>query len=255
MTVEQLYEALEERFPRSLSCMWDHDGKMVLPEGRREVKRVLCCLDCTDGAIEKAKAEGCELIVSHHPLLFRPLNALDREEPNARRALELYSSGIALFSFHTRFDCGKGGVNDELSALFGLEEVCSFPVEGLPMGRIGKLPKTLSAKELAEKVKAVLGCKSLRLTLNRKEIRRLAVLGGSGGDAFNEALTAGADGYLTGEASYHEMLDAADRGLCMVVAGHDYTENPAAEALGRQIKELLPSAEVLLHREERISTF
>ena len=119
MTVEQLYEALEERFPRSLSCMWDHDGKMVLPEGRREVKKVLCCLDCTDGAIEKAKAEGCELIVSHHPLLFRPLYALDREEPNACRALELYSSGIALFSFHTRFDCGKGGVNDELSALFG----------------------------------------------------------------------------------------------------------------------------------------
>lgn len=171
-----------------------------------------------------------------------------------RRALELYSSGIALFSFHTRFDCGKGGVNDELSALFGLEEVCSFPVEGLPMGRIGKLPKAFSAKELAEKVKAVLGCKSLRLTLDRKEIRRLAVLGGSGGDAFKEALAAGADGYLTGEAGYHEMLDAADRGLCMVVAGHDYTENPAAEALGRQIKELLPSAEVLLHREERIST-
>ena len=57
LTVEQLYEALEERFPRSLSCMWDHDGKMVLPEGRREVKKVLCCLDCTDGAIEMAKAE------------------------------------------------------------------------------------------------------------------------------------------------------------------------------------------------------
>lgn len=255
MTVEQLYEALEERFPRSLSCSWDHDGKMVLPEGGREVTKVLCCLDCTDGAIERAKEEGCELILSHHPLLFRPFYALNREEPNVRKALDLYSSGIALFSFHTRFDCGKGGVNDELSALFGLEEVRPFLVEGLPMGRIGKLPKALSTEELASKVKAVLGCKSLRLTLDRKDIQWLAVLGGSGGDAYKEALAAGADGYLTGEAGYHEMLDAADQGLCMVVAGHDYTENPAAGALGRNVKELLPSAEVLLHREERINTF
>ncbi len=240
MTAGTLYRMLEEKYPKDLSCAWDRDGMMVCPDPGKAVSRVLLCLDCDRGAAEYALKGNFDLIVSHHPLIFHPVSSLTSADPVTSRALLLYSRGISVFSFHTRLDCAEGGVNDTLCRMFGLSACFSFDVDGKPMGRIGTLPKEMSGRELGQRVKELLGCSCFRGVGLEKTVRRLAVLGGSGGADAGAALAAGADAYLTGEASHHQLLDSADRGLCMIAAGHDYTERPVCKALEKAVLALSP---------------
>ncbi len=238
MTVNEYYKALEERFPPSLSCEWDRDGKMVFPCGEREVKRVLCCLDCGNGAVKYALTHSFDVILSHHPLIFHPLSSLREDDPLSSRCALLYEKGVSVLSFHTRMDCAPGGVNDTLAELLGLCGTEHFLAEGLPMGRIGNLEREMTGRELGEMVRERLDCPALRLTCPKKKVKRLAVLGGAGGEFYKEALEAGADAFLTGEIKYHRMLECAERGLCVLAAGHDRTELPAAKKLVAVSKEI-----------------
>ena len=117
----ELYEKLNARYSPSLSCPWDHDGIMVMKNGEQQVKKVLIALDCSNEAVKKALLGGYDVILTHHPLLFKGLSALVPDNPLSARALLLYEKGISVFSFHTRLDCAEGGFNDRLCALLGLK--------------------------------------------------------------------------------------------------------------------------------------
>lgn len=241
MTLTELYKELDARFPRSLSCKWDNDGIMVLPDGDREVRKVLCCLDCTDEAVKIAASGGFDLILAHHPLIFKSIPAINGTVTKGGKLVELIRNGIAVFSFHTRLDCADGGVNDVLAQILGLEDVTSFETEGLPMGRIGTLPEPTSGACFAKFAKEQLSAPAVTCTCPDKFVKRVALLGGSGGDLYRTVQELGADAYLTGEARYHDLLDAEEDGMCVVVAGHDYTEKPIAGALARTVREIDPS--------------
>lgn len=245
MTVGELYKKLDELYPTSQSCPWDNDGRMVVPDGMREVKKVLCCLDVDTAVVKRAILQGVDLIVSHHPLIFRPLKALDSADPAAAKALCLYSAGIAVFSFHTRFDCGVNGINELLAAAFEMTGVRAWILEGLPMGRIGELPEEMSGREFAALVKQRLGCEALRFVNPEKRVRTVALVGGSGGSYFKEAIAEGADAFLTGEASHHQLLDAGEAGLCLIAAGHDYTERAAARSFCATLNGIDPALELI----------
>ena len=240
MTVTELYKALEERLPRTLSCDFDRDGIMVLPNAKKEVKKALCCLDCTPEIAERAIKGEFDLVVTHHPLIFHALASLAEYNPIASIAGTLYKNDIAVFSFHTRLDCAEGGVNDRLADLFGLQSRESFPVDGQPMGRVGVLPEKMTGRELAQRAKELLSCPSVRITCPDKEISRFAVLGGAGSGAIDTAISVGADAFLTGEMRHHEYLDAAEKGLCMLTVGHDYSERLIALRLKEIIAEIDP---------------
>lgn len=240
MTLEQLYNALEGLYPRSLSCNWDHDGVMIAENMQKQVKKVLFALDVTELVAEYAIHSGFDLIITHHPYFFKPIPGLQAEIPQIGRGLRLYQAGIAVFSFHTRADCAEQGVNDALCALLNLTNISSFEVDGLPMGRIGDLEREFTAEALAEVIKERLGCPALRVCCPFKTIRRLAVLGGSGGSDISSAKAAGADGYLTGECGHHYMLDAVDMGLSVFVAGHDYTERPVLSYFEKAVLGIAP---------------
>ena len=254
MTVNELYAALDALYPKTLSAPWDNDGRMVIPDGSHPVHKVLCCLDCDSGAVASAIRLGVDVIISHHPLVFKPLNGLDIENPAASKALALFAKGIAVFSFHTRLDCGVNGVNDTLASLLGVENVTDWIVDGLPMGRIGALPAEISGAELAAFVKDRLGCPALRAVCPEKRVRTVALMGGSGGSDFKNALAAGADAFITGEASHHNLLDAADLGLCLIAAGHDYTERAVARSLCATVNEIDPSIELCCYDRVVIET-
>ncbi len=251
MTVKELYDRLDALYPTSLSCEWDHDGLMIMKDGDRPVKKALFALDGSEGAVQYAINNGFDLIITHHPFFFHPISALTDHAPNVARGLRLYENNISLFSFHTRLDCGTNGVNDTLAKLFSLSDVTAFEVDGKPIGRIGTLPSPLCGKELAEKAGAILGAKAVRYTLPNKKISRLALLGGGGGSSMKEALAAGADGYITGDAGYHHLLDAEEHGLCLIAAGHDYTEIPVLKSLEKTVKVLIPEVESEIY--EKIS--
>ena len=244
MTVNELYAALDALYPTSLSAPWDNDGRMMIPDGDKTVCRVLCCLDCDAGAIDRAIRFGADVIVSHHPLIFKPLYALDANDPLGAKIFTLIRSGIAVLSFHTRFDCGVHGVNELLADMLELTDVAEWTLDALPLGRIGKLPQELSGAELAELVKDRLGGAPLRIVCSEKRVRTVALVGGSGGSYCRNALAAGADAYITGEASHHQLLDAAEAGLCLITAGHDYTERAAARSLCATVQGLDPAIEL-----------
>lgn len=225
MTVAELYSYLDRRIPGSLSCDWDNDGLMCCPDPGREVKKLLFTLDVTGGAAEYAVKNGYDAIISHHPMIFRPLKSL-----TSPKLISLVTRGISVMSFHTRFDAVPGGVNAVLARLVGLENAVPFSCDGI--GLIGDLRTPIPAAELAKRLKCRLGSDCVRMA-GKRLCRRVAVVGGDGKDCFADALAAGCDTYLTGSMSYNSMTDAAESGVNIITAGHFYTENPALDRLSR----------------------
>lgn len=252
MTVSELYRILNEKIPPSLSCEWDNDGVMCLPDPDREVKRILVALDITEKVVDRAIAEGFDAIISHHPLLFRGVKHMSVTDPVARRTIKLCRAGIAAFSFHTRLDALAGGVNDVLANLLGLTNITPFGDEGI--GRVGKLSESMSAAAFAAMVADRLNAPAVTLADAGKPITRVAVLGGSGGDDVLAALATGADAYVTGEAGHHWLVDAPEMGLSLIVAGHYHTEAPVCQVLADMLQSLVSSASIKVYDSNTIQT-
>ncbi len=245
MTVRELYKRLDERIPRSLSFSWDNDGLMCCPDGAREVKRVLVALDVTGEVADIAVNGGYDVILSHHPFIFKGLKALDDEGAISAKAIRLLQNNISVMSFHTRLDCVEGGVNDKLCELLDLGYVEEIFDEGLPLGRIGYLDAPMSAEDFARLVKEVLDAPCVLLSDAGAEVKRVALCGGSGGDLLNIARQMGADTFVSGRVGYHEMTDAPDfcEKMNIIEAGHFYTEAPVCEVLLDLVCETDPEIE------------
>ena len=241
MTVRELYARLNELIPRTLSCEWDNDGLLCCPDGKREVKKILVTLDVTANAIDKAISGGYDVILSHHPFIFKGLKALDDESMISAKAIKLISSGISVMSFHTRLDALYGGVNDKLCEIFDLVDVETVFEEGIPLGRIGSLKQDLSAEEFAKTVKAKLGSPFVLLADAGVLVHRVGVLGGSGKDNIEIMRRAGADTFVSGRLDYHPMTDYPDDSthpINLIEAGHFYTENPVCAALADIVRNI-----------------
>ena len=224
MTVKELYSVFSERIPEQLREEWDNDGLMCSADTSAEVRRVLVTLDVTEELIDYAIEQCFDLIVSHHPLIFKPLTSVSEEDHVARKVIRLIESGISVFSFHTRADKVMGGVNDRLCDLIGLYEVSPFG-EGL-LGRIGEFDEEMTLEDFAYKVKDATGSDAVKYADGYNKVKRVAVVGGDGKDFVVSAIEAGADTYLSGRISYNMMEEASGRGINLVEAGHYFTEQP-----------------------------
>ncbi len=220
ITAKQLYDHLATAIPRELSCEWDNDGLMCEGEGNRIIKKVLVSLDITDRTVEYAKYKECDVIVSHHPLIFRPISALNDENQVSKKAIDLIKNNITAMSFHTRLDAVEGGVNDVLAKKMGLINIKNFDI-----GRIGELPISVGFAEFASQLKRSLGCPAIAFVGGETDVKKVALLGGDGKDMVGEFLKSDADTYVTGTLSYNIMCDLAESGKNVIVAGHFYTEN------------------------------
>lgn len=242
MTVENLYDILSARIPEDLREAWDNDGKMCVPDPDRTVRRVIVALDVTEEVVDYAIENGFDLIVSHHPLIFKPLTAMDADDPTARKLIKLIGAQIAVFSFHTRADRVAGGVNDLLAESLDLSHVIPFGEDGL--GRIGELDEEIPLDEFAFVLKEQLAVPRVILADGYTPVRRVAVVGGDGKDYLRAAMEAGADTFVSGRIGYNTMEEAAERGINMVEAGHYYTEQRVTEFFAAIIGEAIPEAVV-----------
>ena len=150
-SVIELYKYLDKSIPSSLSCDWDNDGLMCCPDPDREVKKVLFTLDITEKAASYAIENGYDLIISHHPLIFRPISNVAFDKSVSRTVMMRVKAGISAFSFHTRLDSLNGGVNDALAER--LEIVDPEELDESGAGRIGYLSDSMTAAEFANFVK------------------------------------------------------------------------------------------------------
>ncbi len=237
MKLYEIYKRLEELAPSFLSAKWDNDGMMCAPRGDCEISRVLVALDPTEAAIEYASERGCELLVTHHPLIFSGLRRLDGEDTVSSRVLSAILKGISVISLHTRLDAAKGGVNDTLASLLGGEILGSFGDADSPtIGRIVAFGEGISAEELARRVKSATGAPTVRLT-GDGTVRVAAVVGGSGKSLTDAAMEYGADALVTGESGYNTAEAGAEQGFVTVEAGHFHTENPICKVLAEKLRE------------------
>ncbi len=235
MTLRELMDAMQEIAPKELAEEWDNVG-LLFGDAEQEIGTVVVTLDAEPSAINFAKEQGAQVIVSHHPLLFSPVRAI--QAPSA--LYQLVSSGIACFAAHTNLDAAKGGVNDVLAETIGLQNVCEA-FDGI--GRVGELPDALSPEAFAKAVGDVLGT-SVQVRVGDKPIRTVALVGGAGGDYVADAQ---ADAYLTGELKHHEWLEVPD-GLTVVAAGHYATEVVIVERLAERLQEAFPQLRVLAYK-------
>ncbi len=224
-TVAEVLALLEGIAPAEMAEAWDNVGLLA---GRRDapVERVLCALELSAGVLDEAIALGAQMIVTHHPILFRGRKNLCSDDPEGRLLCALIRADVALAAMHTNFDNVHPGVNDALAARLGLESVRAGE-HGMCVGELPPMP----LEAFADRVRCNLGG-AVRVYGDRaRAVRRVAVLGGAGEDFAGDACAAGADVYVTGEMGYHRALSAVDDGLCVIEAGHAATESPAIFAL------------------------
>ena len=234
MTVRELYEKISERIPEDLSEEWDNDGIMCCADDTKEVTRALITLDGTEEVVDYAIDNGFDLIVSHHPLIFKPLSALDPDNHIARKVVKLIKADISVFSFHTRADKVKGGVNDILARLIGLSDIEPFGDDCL--GRIGHLEAETSLEEFSARIKAALGIDKLLAADGYNPVYTVALVGGDGKGYIDEAIDIGADTYLSGRIGYNAMEEAGEKRINLIEAGHYATEFPVTAFFANIIK-------------------
>ena len=224
MNVKKLYDKMCESIPEELSCEWDNDGIMCSPDLSAEVSRVLITLDVTEEIVDYAISCNFDLIISHHPLIFRPVDRITETNHIQRKIIKLISNGVSVFSFHTRADKVKGGVNDLIAEAIGLVDVAPFGEDGL--GRIGNLSEERDLEDFAADVKLQLAANAVRYADAYNKVKRVAIVGGDGKDYVKDAVKSGADTYVSGRLSYNVMEEATDMGINLLEAGHYFTEFP-----------------------------
>lgn len=239
--VKDISEYINQIAPYETKCTWDNCGILV-GNPNDEVKKIGFALDLTSETLNDAKKNEVDLIVTHHPIIFKAQKSFLEGNP----AFELAKSGINAISAHTCFDCAEGGVNDVLCEMLGIESPQGIESAdcSVPMARVGKVEET-EPSEFARFVAQKLGT-TVRFVDGERKIKRVAVCGGAGMSFLDDVLSVGADAFVTGDISHHEMLEAREKKITVVAAGHFETENPAMTALKKRIQKKFPELETVL---------
>ena len=258
-TIRDIYNVLFDFAPAYMKMDWDNVG-LVCGKFDTEVHRILVALDPMMDVFEEAKAHSCELVVTHHPLIFQSLKQVNDESFDGRNLLYLIENGIASLNLHTNLDCCPGGVNDVLASRLGLANVeilnpVGTDAKGRPYGlvRMGEVAEqTLAA--FAAFVKRALSCPGVRFSDAGKPVRKVAVGGGSCGSEIGDVIAAGCDTFVTADLKYNHFEEAKYRGLNLIDAGHFETENPVCDVLEGILREAFPEIPVFRARTHRDET-
>ena len=233
MKIKEVLSALERFAPLPLQESWDNAGLQVgLTE--TEVSGALLCLDVNEKIVDEAIQKGCNLVVSHHPLLFRGLKTISDLTDVQRTVMKAVQKGVCVISMHTNMDNAKGGVNYKMAEKLGLRDVQFLApkmVDGVESGSgvIGELPEAQASDDFVLAVKKAFGVECAMCNeLLRRPVRKVALCGGAGDFLLDDALKAGADAFITGEMHYHQYF-GYEQQIQICVIGHYQSEQYTAE--------------------------
>ena len=257
IAIKDIVRILNEMAPPRLAEEWDNVGLQV-GRNEKEVKVVLCALDFSAEVLEQAVQHHADIIVTHHPAIFRGIKQLTDRDWRTALLLEAARQDIAVYSAHTNLDSAAGGVSDVLANLLELENVEGLAdaetLEGI--GRIGVLSEAMELEAFAETVKRVLKLEHVTVVPAGRPVQKVAVCGGSGMDFLDYAVRAGADTYVTGDVKYHDAQDARGKGINVIDATHQATELPVVNELADRLALRLSrdgyTAKVLVAKETKL---
>lgn len=245
MKIREITSAIETLAPLRLQEEYDNAGLQVGFE-QNEVTGVLVCLDITEEVVTEAIGNGCNLVVSHHPLIFKPLSCVSDRTWQQKTVVDALKNGITLYSAHTNLDNARGGVNFHIANILGLKNVEWLEAKpGIDAGSgiIGQLPEAVDSKEFLLRLKELFGVRALRHSQIRKEkIETIAVCGGSGAFLREAARQKRADCFVTGEIHYHDWFEAGD--LLMAELGHYESEQFTIDLLAGYLHTAFPELKI-----------
>ena len=250
MKIKEVLSALERFAPLPLQESWDNAGLQVgLTE--TEVSGALLCLDVNERIVDEAIKKGCNLIVSHHPLLFRGLKTISDLTDVQRTVMKVIENHLCVVSMHTNMDNAKGGVNYRIAEKLGLSDVQFFApkqVDGIEAGSgvTGLLPEPMAADDFVLAVKKAFGVECAMCNeLLRRPVHRVAICGGAGDFLLDEALKTGADAFITGEMHYHQYFGYEQK-IQICVIGHYQSEQFTTEVFQTIIQKACPGVKTLI---------
>ena len=254
--VSDILNFIETQAPRAMKMDWDNVG-LLCGSRSTPVTKVLVALDPFEHVCKEAADWGAQVIVTHHPIIFRPLPNITDETTIGRGIRTLIKHDISAINAHTNLDQAPGGVNDVLAQKLALVNVqvinpCGTTQAGQPWGllRMGEVPEQ-PLDAFLNRVKTLLRCEGLRYVDGGKPVRNVAVGGGACADGFREVLDAGCDTFVTSDIKYNQFWDAHDLGLNLIDAGHFHTENPVVAVLAEKIAAAFPEVEVKISETHR----
>jgi dinuclear metal center YbgI/SA1388 family protein len=254
MTVRDIANVIEEFAPLRLQEDYDNAGLQV-GDPEATVNAVMLCLDVTAEVLEEAKRRQCDMIVSHHPLIFRGLKSLTGADETQRIVMGALAAGVAIYAAHTNLDSAWNGVSHEMAHMLGLKNlsvlVPSQPGADTGLGVVGDVNPTPTL-EFLRKVKEKFNVKALRYsTLSSKiVVKRVALCGGSGASFIRDAIAANADIYITGDVKYHEFAGFGDN-ILIADIGHYESELCSMKIFSRIIRQQYPNLVVYFSEDQK----
>ncbi|MBQ6264404.1 MAG: Nif3-like dinuclear metal center hexameric protein [Clostridia bacterium] len=231
-TVKDIYDYINSTAPFDRQSEWDNSG-IAAGSFDTEVETAVFALDITAGVVGFARENNAQLVISHHPVIFRPRKRLMSNDP----AYMLANAGLSAICAHTSLDIAEGGVNDALTAKLGYGKCPALTTEGeAAMVRVFEYDKPRAIGDVAAETAKALET-AVRYSDCGKLVKKVAVCGGAGCDFASVCAQHGCDLLITGDASHHDFLDGITDGISIIAAGHYETENPVVKVLANAIKE------------------
>lgn len=250
MTAREAVRPIEAFAPLSLQESWDNSG-FSAGDPDRQVHKALVALDCTEDVMQEAVETGCDLVITHHPLIFGGLRSVTPEHAAGRIIRTALLHGIAVYAAHTNLDKAPGGVSGLMARQ--LELSGTEPLRD-GFGLVGELPGPLLAGALVNRVKEKFGLQTVRTSrVPETEIRRVAVCGGSGRSFIGDARRCGAQAYITGDLTYHDFF--CEEGFMVMDIGHYGSEWGAVRLLAGILCENFPNFAVSITKRNTNSIY
>ena len=241
MIIQNVCQFLESFAPLRLAEDWDNVG-LIAGDRQRELKNVMTCLTITPETADEAVAKNVDLIVSHHPLPFRPVKRLTTDNVPSELLWKLANAGVSVYSPHTAFDSAATGINQMIADKVGIENAQPLaPIiddaAGLGAGRYGRLASPVALSDFVAAIKTEFGLSHLQCAARgADQVSKVAIACGSGGSFLDKAVHVGCDAMITGEATFHTCLDAKAKGVALILLGHYSSERFAVEALAERLQ-------------------
>ncbi len=243
-SIQEIIDTVETFAPRRLQEEYDNSGVQTSDDASQPCTGVLLSVDVTPEVVDEAIEKGCNMLLAHHPLLFRGVKSLTGANPVEQSLIKAVKGGLTVYCCHTSLDNATDGVSIRMAGMLGLErvEVLDRDAEGFGCGATGYLPAPLEPQAFVELVKSTFGSPIARCSNpdTVKKVSKVALCGGSGSFLIGMAEAAGADAFLTSDMKYHDFTDHGRR-IFLVDIGHHESENCTKDIFYHIITEKFPN--------------
>lgn len=252
MICKKIIEILQQQSPEGYACQWDNVGLLVGSK-EQEINHIYLAVDATDEVIAQAIEEKADLLITHHPLIFKGLKKINDENFISRRVIELIKHEIAYYAMHTNFDVA--GMADLAAERMQLQQAEVLQTttsteagEVLGIGKVGELSGAMTLEACIELTKKAFDVGEVKVygydSYKEKMVKRMAICPGSGKSVVEDALRARADVLITGDIDHHEGIDAAARGMTVIDAGHYGIEKIFVPYMKAYLEKQLPEVKI-----------